>query len=159
MGKPSRGRRKRNLFGRLSFRDLGLFCRHGRAGAVEGGSMNEEVKMIPLAKIRILNPRHRDKKKFQVVVESIKTVGLKKPIQVSRRGAQESAEEEGYDLVCGQGRIEAFMALGYTEIPAIVVDVSKEERMLRSLIENMARRYPTPLALMIEIERLKELSC
>jgi len=119
--------------------------------------MNDEVKMIPIDQIRILNPRHRDKKKFQVIVESIKNLGLKKPIQVSRRSQQEQTDGHGYDLVCGQGRIEAFMTLGYREIPAIVVEVSKEERMLRSLIENMARRYPTPAALMTEIERLKDL--
>jgi ParB family chromosome partitioning protein len=116
--------------------------------------LKDEIKMIPIDRIRILNPRHRDRKKFEVIVQSIKDVGLKKPIQVSLRSAQE-AEEPGYDLVCGQGRIEAFTALGHKEIPAVVVEVSKEERLLRSLIENMARRFPAPLALIREIERLK----
>jgi len=36
------------------------------------------------------------------------------------------------------------------------VEVSKEDRLLRSLVENMARRLPPPLALMNEIDRLKE---
>jgi ParB family chromosome partitioning protein len=36
-----------------------------------------------------------------------------------------------------------------------VVEVSREERLLRSLVENMARRLPSRLALMNEIERLK----
>ncbi len=116
--------------------------------------MKDEVKMIPIDRIRILNPRHRDRKKFEVIVQSIKNLGLKKPIQVSLRSAQEE-EGEGYDLVCGQGRIEAFMALGHKEIPAVIVEISKEERLLRSLVENMARRYPAPLALIREIERLK----
>ena len=44
-------------------------------------------------------------------------------------------------VICGQGRIEACRILGFTEIPAIIVDISKEDRMLRSLVENMARRY------------------
>ena len=117
--------------------------------------MNDEVKLIQIDRIRILNPRHRDKKKFDQIVQSIRNLGLKKPIQVSLRSTNEP-EGPGYDLVCGQGRIEAFIALGRKEIPAIVVEVSKEERLLRSLIENMARRLPTPLALMTEIERLKE---
>src|ERR1017187_4793907 len=110
--------------------------------------------MIPIERIRVLNPRHRDKKKFELIVESIRNLGLKKPIQVSLRSTDEP-EGPGYDLVCGQGRIEAFIALGHKEIPAIVVEVSKEERLLRSLVENMARRYPAPLALICEIERLK----
>ncbi|MGN6644538.1 MAG: ParB N-terminal domain-containing protein [Verrucomicrobiota bacterium] len=116
--------------------------------------MNDEVIMIPIDRIRILNPRHRDKKRFEQIVQSIRNLGLKKPIQVSLRSTDEP-EGPGYDLVCGQGRIEAFMALGHKEIPAIVVEVSKEERLLRSLVENMARRLPPPLALMNEIERLK----
>src|ERR1017187_8772894 len=117
--------------------------------------MNNEIIMIPIDRIRVLNPRPRDKKKFEQIIQSIKTLGLKKPIQVSLRSADEGTEP-GYDLVCGQGRIEAFIALGHKEIPAIVVEVSKEERLLRSLVENMARRLPPPLALMNEIERLKE---
>jgi ParB family transcriptional regulator, chromosome partitioning protein len=116
--------------------------------------MNNEVKMIPINQIRVLNPRPRDKKKFEQIVQSIQNLGLKKPIQVSQRSAEEG-DEPGYDLVCGQGRMEAFMALGHNEIPAIVVEVPREERLLRSLVENMARRLPPPLALMNEIERLK----
>ena len=118
--------------------------------------MNDEVLMIPIDRIRILNPRHRDKKKFEAIVQSIKNLGLKKPIQVSLRSKDE-AEGPGYDLVCGQGRIEAYVALGHKEIPAIVVEVSKEDRLLRSLVENMARRLPKPLELINEIERLKAL--
>ena len=118
--------------------------------------MNDEVKMVPIDRIRILNPRPRDKKKFELIVQSIRNLGLKKPIQVSLRSRTET-EGPGYDLVCGQGRMEAFIALGHKEIPAVVVEVSKEERLLRSLVENMARRQPLPLALMNEIERLKEL--
>ena len=47
------------------------------------------------------------------------------------------------------------MVLGYKEIPAIVVEISKEDRLLRSLVENMARRLPAPLELLNEIQRLK----
>ena len=117
---------------------------------------NDEVKMVPIDRIRILNPRPRDKKKFELIVQSIRNLGLKKPIQVSLRSGTER-DKPGYDLVCGQGRMEAFIALGHKEIPAVVVEVSKEERLLRSLVENMARRQPQPLALMNEIERLKGL--
>jgi ParB family chromosome partitioning protein len=117
--------------------------------------MRDEIRMIPIAQIRILNPRHRDKRKFEVIIQSIRDVGLKKPIQVSAREPGEG-DGAGYDLVCGQGRIEAFQALGYLEIPAMVVELSREERLLRSLVENMARRFSTPAALMKEIERLKE---
>ena len=134
--------------------DAGLLFRHGEARKTPGGCMNNEIIMIPIERIRVLNPRPRDKKKFEQIIQSIKNLGLKKPIQVSLRSAEEGTEP-GYDLVCGQGRMEAFLALGHKEIPAIVVEVSREERLLRSLVENMARRLPSRLALMNEIERLK----
>ena len=117
--------------------------------------MNDEVQLIPIDRIRILNPRHRDQSKFALIVQSIKNLGLKKPIQVSLRAENED-EGPGYDLVCGQGRIEAFRALGFTEIPAVVVEISKEDRLLRSLAENMARRNPAPGEILTEVERLKK---
>lgn len=117
--------------------------------------MNESVTLIPIERIRILNPRVRDRKKFEKVLNSIRNLGLKKPIKISSRNAKDG-EEPGFDLVCGQGRIEAYQALGYTEIPAIVVEVSKEDRLLMSLVENMARRFPAPMDLINEIERLKD---
>lgn len=116
--------------------------------------MNDTVQVIPIEHIRIINPRHRDRRKFELIVQSIKHLGLKKPIRVSRRSASEG-EPQGYDLICGQGRIEAFIALGYKEIPAVVVEVSKEDRLLMSLVENMARRFSAPMDLILEIERLK----
>lgn len=119
--------------------------------------MTQQVELIALDRIRVLNPRYRDKKKFEQVVASIQNLGLKKPIKISRRIVK-SGEEPGYDLVCGQGRMEAFRILGFTEIPSIIVEVSKEDRLLMSLVENMARRYPSPIDLIVEIERLKKLS-
>jgi len=116
--------------------------------------MKHDIQLIPLDQIRILNPRHRDRRKFEPILQSIKNIGLKKPIQVSRRTSGKESEA-GYDLVCGQGRMEAFLALGYKEIPAMVVDVPPTDRLLRSLVENIARRHPSPMELMREIERLK----
>lgn len=115
--------------------------------------MNENVTLIPIERIRVLNPRVRDRKKFEKIVQSIQNLGLKKPIKVSSRITKDG-EEPGYDLVCGQGRIEAYQALGQTEIPAVIVEVSKEDRLLMSLIENLARRFPAPMDLIDEIERL-----
>lgn len=115
----------------------------------------EVIEMIPIEQIRVINPRCRDQKKFAQMVESIRLVGLKKPIKVSLRAKFEKGGS-GYDLVYGQGRIEAFLALGYKEIPAIVVKLSKEDRLLFSLMENLVRRFPSRSELVSEIMRLKE---
>ena len=116
--------------------------------------MKDTIQMIPIDRIRVANPRVRDMKKFAKVVESIRNLGLKKPIRVSPR-PRSGPDKSCYDLICGQGRMEAFQALGHAEIPAIVTKVSREDAMLMSLVENMARRNASPLDLVEEIERLK----
>ena len=102
----------------------------------------QEIIDIPIAEILISNPRVRNRKKWIEIVASISAVGLKRPITVSRRG-EPTADGKQFDLVCGQGRIEAFEELGETAIPAIVTELSREEQFLRSLVENLARREPS----------------
>jgi ParB-like chromosome segregation protein Spo0J len=75
--------------------------------------MKTEISLIPVARIRVVNPRVRDKRKFVRVLESIRNVGLKKPIQVSPREVP-PGDPPAYDLICGQGRMEAFQMLGNT---------------------------------------------
>ena len=104
------------------------------------------VEMVPIARISVPNPRVRSKVSFDQLVESISKVGLKKPITLTRRDDDDGA---GFDLVCGQGRLEAYAALGQSEIPAIVEDVSNEDRMLRSVVENIARLQHRPLELQL----------
>lgn len=115
---------------------------------------DDAVRLIEVERINILNPRDRNRKKFQEMVDSIARVGLKKPITVSRRSSRNG--EENYNLVCGQGRLEAFKLLDQKSIPAIVVDLAKEECFLLSLVENLARRHHSPFELMKEIGNLAE---
>jgi len=110
----------------------------------------QQIEMIPLETITMLNPRERNQRVFHELVTSIAHLGLKKPITVARR-----QNGSGYDLVCGQGRLEAFMALGELAIPAIVIDASEEDCYVMSLVENLARRNPRSLELMREIGALK----
>jgi ParB family transcriptional regulator, chromosome partitioning protein len=111
------------------------------------------VNMVPVNQINILNPRSRNRAAFQGMVTNISNLGLKRPITVARRG--EPSDGKPYDLVCGQGRLEAFIALGQTEIPAIIREASREECFLMSLVENIARRQLRPLELLREIDSLK----
>jgi len=110
-----------------------------------------EVQMVSVHAIAVLNPRARNKRIFNELVESIAHLGLKKPITVSLQPVG-----EGYNLVCGQGRLEAFIALGQTEIPAVVLQATEEDCYVMSLIENLARRQHSSLELIREIGALKE---
>jgi ParB family transcriptional regulator, chromosome partitioning protein len=112
-----------------------------------------QVESIAIQDIHILNPRSRSKRLHRELIENIRIVGLKRPVTVSRRQGE---EREPYDLVCGQGRLEALQALGYTTVPAIVVDVTEEDCLVMSLVENVARRAHPGIDLMREVGRLHE---
>src|SRR5436190_9915004 len=110
--------------------------------------------MIPIAEIHVLNARLRGKKKFSHIVASIAALGLKKPITVAR--APGSNGDAQYYLACGQGRLEAYVVLGKTEIPAIVVEGKREDLLLMSLAENLARRQHSTVELLREIKLMKQ---
>lgn len=110
--------------------------------------------MVDVVAIDVLNPRERNDKTFDEIVVNIKRVGLKKPITVTPREAPNG--QARFLLVCGEGRLKAFKALGEQQIPALVVDVSDEDAFIMSLAENIARRQCRPLELLSGIEQLKE---
>lgn len=119
--------------------------------------MSEDtIIMIPVDKIRIINPRARESKRYRTITRSITNLGLKTPIVVSPRSGHGCGGDKNYDLICGQGRLEAFRAAGEVEIPARVIDVPKDDRLLMSLIENMARRRAKRSELADEILRLEK---
>jgi ParB family chromosome partitioning protein len=114
-------------------------------------TVNQHIEMIPIARINVLNPRARNKRVHREIVSNIEAVGLKRPITVSRRPGTGPTR---YDLVCGEGRLEAFRMLGETAIPAIVVDATEAECFVMSLVENIARRQHRPIDLMHEVGSL-----
>ena len=117
------------------------------------GQQSETVQLIPIDRITVINPRVRNRKSFKDIVENIGTIGLKKPITVARRDAHDGPR---YDLVCGQGRLEAYLSLGETTIPAIVREADTEECLLQSLVENCARRRHDPAELLHDVTGLKQ---
>ena len=112
----------------------------------------QRVEMIPIGRITIVNPRVRNQRVFNEIVENIGQVGLKRPITVTRR-----AEAGGpfYDLVCGQGRLEACRELGHSEVPALVVSADQEDCLVSSLVENCARRQHHAVDLLQDISGMK----
>jgi ParB family chromosome partitioning protein len=118
--------------------------------------MKEQIiERIPIAQIHIANPRPRSRGRWQMIVANIREVGLKKPITVVRR-SEPDADGEQFDLVCAQGRIEAFLALGETTIPAIIAEAPREDQFLMSLVENIARRPPSNRDILREVRSLRE---
>ena len=113
----------------------------------------QKVEMIPIDRVTVVNPRTRNKKNFKDITDNIARIGLKKPITVTRR-----VEAGGpyYDLVCGQGRLEAYASLGQKEVPALVVTADPEDCLVASLVENCARRKHSALDLLYDIRGMEE---
>jgi ParB family chromosome partitioning protein len=111
-----------------------------------------EVRMIPVDRIDVLNPRDRNKRVFDEIVGNIKAIGLKKPITVTPRAGDDGADR--FLLVCGEGRLNAFRSLGEANIPALVVVANDEDAFIMSLAENIARRQCRPLEILAGIKQL-----
>ena len=114
---------------------------------------DQKIEMIPISAVTTINPRTRNKRQHQEIVENIDAIGLKRPITVSIRSGVDGVR---YDLVCGEGRLEAFRLLGATEIPAVIIDASENDCLVMSLVENIARRKHRPIDLMQEIGNLSK---
>lgn len=114
---------------------------------------SQRVEMIPVDRVTVINPRSRNQRNFKEIVDNIARIGLKKPITVTRRM---EAGGPFYDLVCGQGRLEAYIALGESEVPALVVVADLEDCLISSLVENCARRQHSAFDLLQDIRGMGE---
>ncbi len=113
----------------------------------------QRIEMIPVDRVTVINPRLRNKKAFREIVENVAMIGLKRPITVTRRLEAEGAF---YDLVCGQGRLEAYKELGQVEVPALVVSADPEDCLIASLVENCARRQHGAIDLLQDLQLMQE---
>ena len=112
----------------------------------------QTIEWISLDRIIVVNPRNRNPKAFKEIVDNIAQIGLKRPITVTRRI---DAEGPFYDLVCGQGRLEAYRNLGEAEVPALVVAIDAQDCLISSLVENCARKKHSALDLLQDIGRMR----
>lgn len=112
---------------------------------------NRRYDAIPIAKIKVINSRNREKEQFDMNVESIDQVGLIKPVRVNDKFLERTGF---YELICGEGRVQAHQRLKHETILAEVVTCTRKEAYLQSLIENIARTKPDSLDFAREIKRL-----
>ena len=97
-----------------------------------------------LVKITMVEPnREQPRKNFdedslQELADSIKQFGLLQPILVKDRG-------EYYEIVAGERRWRAAKLAGLKEIPVIIRDLTDQEIVEISLIENIQREDLNPI--------------
>ena len=68
------------------------------------------------------------------LADSIRIHGILQPLTVRRRSGGR------FELVAGERRLRAAMICGLSEVPCIVMDISRESSCVLSLIENLQRR-------------------
>jgi ParB family chromosome partitioning protein len=82
--------------------------------------------------------RQVDPAQVKALAESIKEVGLLNPITVYRREIIRNGQPaDGYGLVAGAHRLEACKSLGWSEVPAVVVDLDDDSRIIAECDENL----------------------
>lgn len=83
------------------------------------------------------------------LADSIKEVGLLNPITVA-------PSEDGFALVAGLNRLEACRSLGWVEIPAVVLDLDEQRRIIAECDENLCGSVLTSAEKAVFLARRKE---
>lgn len=104
---------------------------------IENEKELNKVVAIPLEYICI-NPNQPrqilNKNDLESLMVSIKENGLLQPVTVRK------LSEKCYELIAGERRSRACLALGFKYIPAIIQDVSDQQSAVLALIENIQRK-------------------
>ena len=114
----------------------------------------EEVVKIPIDKIipNRFQPRTVfDEEKIEELSRTIHTHGVIQPIVVR------SYENDRYEIIAGERRYRAMKKLNWTEVPAIVRNLSDKETASIALIENLQREELTAIEEALAYQQLLEL--
>ena len=102
----------------------------------------EEFKIIQLSEIQ-KNPyqprKEFSEEKIQELAQSIKENGLIQPIIVRQ------SPVIGYEILAGERRYRASLVAGLSEVPVIIKNLSDQDMMIHSIIENLQREDLNPI--------------
>ncbi|HIZ06511.1 MAG TPA: ParB/RepB/Spo0J family partition protein [Candidatus Eubacterium avistercoris] len=116
----------------------------GTRSASEEKEQEEKEKADFMVKITKVEPnREQPRKKFDEdalleLAESLKQYGILQPLLVQKR-------DDYYEIIAGERRWRAAKLAGLKEVPVIVKDLSDQEIMEISLIENIQREDLNPI--------------
>ena len=102
----------------------------------------EEFKIVQIKDIQ-KNPyqprKEFSEEKIQELAQSIKENGLIQPIIVRKSPVL------GYEILAGERRYRASIVAGLSEVPVIVKQLSDQDMILHSIIENLQRENLNPI--------------
>lgn len=113
----------------------------------ESGIRNNLIQ-INLIKANNEQPRkYFDKEKIEQLAESIKQHGIIQPLVLNKDG-------DTYTIIAGERRWRAAKLAGLKEVPAVLMNISNEEILQVSLIENIQRQDLNPIEEAIAYRKL-----
>lgn len=117
------------------------------SSATKGHETLVDIKKIDRNKEQ---PRKKfDEGKLEELAESIRLHGIIQPLLVQDRG-------DYYEIIAGERRWRAALKAGVTEIPVIIKNLTEQEIVEISLIENLQREDLDPIEEAAAFKRLKE---
>ena len=111
------------------------------------GKSETLVKITQVEPNRKQPRKHFDEDALQELAESIRQYGMLQPILVQDR-------KEYYEIIAGERRWRAAKIAGLKEIPVIVKNLTDQERVEISLIENIQRENLNPIEEAMAYQRL-----
>lgn len=90
-----------------------------------------------------------DPDKLKELILSVKEKGVLQPVIVRPKG-------NGYELIAGERRLRAAKELGFSQVPAIIMDVKDDEALEIALVENLQRDDLNPMEEAKAYQRLSD---
>lgn len=104
--------------------------------------------LVPIAKIKVKKRVRKDLGNLDDLKDSLRAYGLLNPITITSK----------YELIAGERRLTAAKEIGWTNIPANIVDnLSEIEQLEMEIEENNQRKEFTDEELMEGYRRLEKL--
>ena len=103
---------------------------------------NTPSEYLPLASIHLPTKQPRryfDPQAMKALISSIKEKGILQPLLVRQK------EDNRYELVAGERRYRAAKEAGLEEVPVVIKDLTDEDTVEISLLENLQREDLNPL--------------
>ena len=104
---------------------------------------------INLIKTNPFQPRtHIAKKELNELCASIKQYGVIQPITVR------SLDQNNYELISGERRLQASTLAGLQEIPAFIKNIKNNQMLEVALVENIQRQDLDPIEIALSLDQL-----
>lgn len=120
--------------------------------AVEDGGSSGAVrlKLMDIEPNREQPRKHFDEDALSELAQSIEDHGIIQPLLVR------PLADGGYQLVAGERRWRAARLAGLTEVPVVIKELTEDEVMVLSLIENLQREDLNPIEEALGFQRLMD---